>query len=298
MEDAQIKNYLNTSTFLISEFALYPITTMTTRVQAVYINRTVNQQKMSSFHGIGHLPFLIPGYLIRLKLSNTLDPYLQSKYNLSQIAAFSIVSSISDAANTFIKAPSEHYKQQFQSGNFTSTTKFFKEYYGNGGLSIFWKGSSVFLLRDIVFNLSRFSLLEYFKDNYQQNRMRKASYEDDFNKLSLIGQKKVMYQNFQIYTWCNILATIPAAVISTPLDVIKTRTMTQPSFSPEGPLKILRDIVKEEGIRSLFRGAGLRCFYICGIISISTSFMFYIQMSLDDADRVRKLMEIEYDDYD
>lgn len=292
MEDAQIKNYLNTSTYLISEFALYPVTTMITRAQAVYINRTVNQQRMSSFHGIGHLPFLIPGFLIRLKLSNTLDPYLQSKYNLSQIATFSIVSSVADSINTLIKAPSEHYKQQFQSGNFTSTAKFFKEYYGNGGLSIFWKGSSVFVLRDITFNLTRFSLLEYFKDNYNYNKVRKVSYEDDFNRLSLIGQRKAMYQNFQIYTWCNIMATIPAAVISTPLDVIKTRIMTQPSFSPEGPLKIVRDIVREEGIGKLFRGAGMRSFYVCGIISASTSLMFYLQVNLDDAERVRKLMEL------
>jgi len=298
MEDTNIKHYLTTSTYMISEFVLFPVTSMLTRVQSVYINRNVNQQRMSSFHGIGHLPFLVPGFLFRLKLSSTLDPYLQTKYSLSQVATFSIVSSLSDFINVFLKTPSEHYKQQFQSGNYTSLSKFLKEYYGNGGFSLFWKGSSVFLLRDVLFNITRFALLEDFQHNYQRNSKRRVTYEEDFNRLSPLGQKKAMIQNFQIYTWCNIMATVPAAVLTTPLDVVKTRVMTQPSFSPEGAWRVMKDIIKEEGWSALFRGAGLRCFYVCGMISISTSLSFYLNMNLDDAKRVRRLSELGGNNYD
>ena len=298
MEEANIKELVSISSYLASEFVLYPLTTTLTRVQALYVNRGITNQKLAIFNGISQVPFLLPGFYCRLKLSSTLDPLLRDKYNLAQVTTFAVVSSLSDVINVLFKTPSEHYKQQMQVGTYADFKTFFKDYYSNQGLSHFFRGSGIFILRDCIFNVLRFSLLEYFRNSYKRNLGRRKSYEREFNLLSPLGQKKMMMENFQIYTWCNIFATIPAAILTTPLDVLKTRIMTQPVLAQMSLKDTFLSLVREEGWFSLFKGAGLRSFYICSLISMSTSLTFYLNLNLDDAKRVQKLIETDETIYD
>jgi phosphatidylinositol phospholipase C delta len=298
MEETRFKEWLTCSTYLASEYVLFPLTTSLTRVQALYVNRGVTHQKLSSFNGIGQIPFLLPGFMCRLRLSATLDPYLKSQYSLSQVTTFAIVSSLSDLINVILKAPSENYKQQMQVGSYTSARLFLKDYFSSGGIPIFYRGAGLFFLRDCFFNVIRFSLLEFLRDSYKRNTKRRRSYEEDFNRLSPLGQKKLMMENFQVYTWCNVFSTVPAAIITTPLDVLKTRLMTQPSHSQMGLKEVFIGIVQQEGWTTLFRGAGLRSFYVCSMISISTSLTFYLNLNLDDAKRVQGLIKSDSGIYD
>ena len=261
MEEANIKDLVSTSSYLISEFALYPLTTVLTRVQALYVNRGITNQKLSIYNGISQVPFLLPGFYCRIKLSSTLDPLLRDKYSLSQVSTFAVVSSLSDVINALIKTPSEHFKQHMQVGTYANFKTFFRDYQSNGGLSLFFRGSGIFILRDCIFNVLRFSLLESFRNSYKRNIGRKKIYEREFNFLSPLGQKKMMMENYSIYTWCNILATIPAAILTTPLDVIKTRIMTQPVLAQMSLKETVMSLVREEGWFALFRGAGL-IFYL------------------------------------
>lgn len=109
--------------------------------------------------------------------------------------------------------------------------------------------------------------------------------DDKTQKAKLMGEMKR-------HTWFNILATIPAAILTTPLDVIKTRIMTlPPSEERMSALGHLKSIIREEGPRVLFRGAGMRCLHICTILSMYLSFEFYMAYPLEEAKKVREKMK-------
>ncbi len=64
-------------------------------------------------------------------------------------------------------------------------------------------------------------------------------------------------------------AALIAGFLSCPLDVIKTRLMTQ-NMSVESPKNVIRSIYKDFGLRGFFRGVGFRC----GILTFGGSIYF------------------------
>ncbi len=64
-------------------------------------------------------------------------------------------------------------------------------------------------------------------------------------------------------------AALIAGFFSCPLDVIKTRLMTQ-NMSAESPKNVIRSIYKDFGLRGFFRGVGFRC----GILTFGGSIYF------------------------
>jgi hypothetical protein len=151
-----------------------------------------------------------------------------------------------------------------------------------------WRGASLLFLRDSIFNITRFGMLEISKERLM-NKKKFLNYEDDFNLLSSKGQQKRVMEQFRAYTWANVLATIPAAIISTPFDVVKTRVMTCPPSEKQSIRNFVRDIVKDEGFFTLFRGAGLRTCYIACLISLFTSLEFYLNIPVQEAARINQM---------
>lgn len=267
---------------------------MLTRVQAIFINQQAVQKSLSVYAGCGSVVFSIPGFVLRLKLGAVLDPYIKSHYNLSQFTTFAIVSSMADALNVIFRTPAEHYRQQYQTGSYGNIKKFTHDYLGHLGPLGFWRGASVFLLRDITFNILRFGTLEKTQE-IVNSRVKRYDYEEDFNKLTSQGQKTRLMQQFRVYTWCNIFATIPAAILTTPFDVIKTRIMTCPPSHKQPIWEMTRELIKEEGFSSLFRGAGLRAFYVSTLISIFTSLDYYLNVPINEAKKAHEAFSSQED---
>lgn len=115
-------------------------------------------------------------------------------------------------------------------------------------------------------------------------------FEDSMNDER--SQNKKIVAEMKRHTWFNILATIPAAILSTPFDVIKTRIMTHPPSEERiSALGHFKSIIREEGARVLFRGAGMRCLHICTILSLYLSLEFYLSYPLEEAKRIREKMK-------
>jgi Mitochondrial carrier protein len=291
MEETIAKDVIMCASYFTAEVLVYPISSLLTRVQAIFVNHTVLQRSFSIYSGGSSLLLNVPGFLLRIKISEVCDPYLRKEMHYSQFTTYVLVSSFADIFNSILRAPAENYRQQFQTGNYTSFSKFYKDYLGHLGPFSFWRGASLIFLRDSIFNTSRFWILEKAQERNLKTLRKKRAYQKYYQTSSSMSQKQEMTENFRIYTWCNILATIPAAVLTSPFDVVKTRVMTSPPEYNQTVLQIVKDIFKEEGFVTFFRGAGLRALYVCSLISLLTSLDFYLTLPIKEAEKTHKIME-------
>lgn len=92
----------------------------------------------------------------------------------------------------------------------------------------------------------------------------------------------------------NAIATIIAAVVSTPFDVVKTRVMTEVLYEAKPIRAHFKEIIKEDGFGVLFRGCGLRAFYMCSIISTFIMLDSFLSNPIDEARKISQ--KIRYDD--
>jgi len=65
------------------------------------------------------------------------------------------------------------------------------------------------------------------------------------------NHKKATFQQFFV---ASLMGGVSSILVSSPLDVIKTRIQNRPFDSPESGLSILGNMVKSEGISSFFKG--------------------------------------------
>ena len=76
----------------------------------------------------------------------------------------------------------------------------------------------------------------------------------------------------QLHILCAVAASANAAVLGSPLDVIKTRTMMSPDPSNVNYIEMVRGILVKEGPRSFFKGLDALFFRL----SIWNSLMFVV----------------------
>jgi len=119
----------------------------------------------------------------------------------------------------------------------------------NSGFRGFYAGLLSLLIRDIPFSSIQFTIYEH---------MRKRSVEKNQ------GSPLTFLQN----SFNGAFAAAIAAFVTTPIDVAKTRLMTQRDGYYRGVFDCFRKIVKNEGVRKLFLGVEIRTFNIAmsGII--------------------------------
>ena len=87
MEEVYLKDSIKCLSIVSSEFLLYPISTVITRVQANHINVSVNKRLLSSYHGGMSIFSVVPAFIFRLKFTDVVEPTLKEKckYLLRQV---------------------------------------------------------------------------------------------------------------------------------------------------------------------------------------------------------------------
>ncbi len=95
------------------------------------------------------------------------------------------------------------------------------------------------MFREIPFGIIQYPLFEYLKQNLEN--------KSDLN-LCLCGAQ----------------AGGIAGIITTPIDVLKTKIMTQLKFkfNIQTTINLLKTILREEGVKGLFKGVTMRITYI------------------------------------
>jgi solute carrier family 25 S-adenosylmethionine transporter 26 len=225
------------------ETALYPIDTIKTRLQAARGGVAINWSGL--YKGLaGNIAGVIPASAIFMGVYEPVKRGV-TEAGGSPLAAQFCAATLAGTAASLVRVPTEVVKQRMQMGEFATATGAVRAILAKEGLRRgLYAGYGSFLLRDLPFDAIEFIAYEQAKIAYktvvQGRELNPAEH-------SAIGA----------------VAGVATAVLTTPLDVIKTRLMTQGAVRKyAGIIDCCRTVVKEEGARALMKGVGPRVTWI------------------------------------
>lgn len=155
-----------------------------------------------------------------------------------------VAAAAGDVAGSTVRAPFEVVKQRLQSGMYGSPLAAVRSIAAKEGFTGFFTGYTSLMIRELPFDALQFPLYEFFKSSW------------------------VRCQQRPLQTWetslCGSVAGGIAAAVTTPLDVVKTRLMTQSVANPKyhGLIHGMKTIAKEEGPKVLMSGVLPRVMWI------------------------------------
>lgn len=228
---------------VVVEAALYPLDTIKTRLQAV---RGGGQIVLKGLYSglAGNLAGVLPASAIFIGVYEpTKQKLLKScPENFSALAHLT-AGAVGGAASSIIRVPTEVVKQRMQTGHFASAPDAVRLIVAKEGLKGLFAGYSSFLLRDLPFDALQFCLYEQLRIGYKLAAKRELSDPEN----AVIGA---------------FAGSITGAV-TTPLDVIKTRLMTQGAGNQYRSIShCVGTILKEEGPSAFLKGMGPRVLWI------------------------------------
>lgn len=238
---------------VVVETALYPIDTIKTRLQAARSGGKIVFKGLYS--GLaGNLAGVLPASAIFVGVYEPLKRKLLTVFpdHLSSVAHLT-AGAAGGATASLIRVPTEVVKQRMQTGQFPSAHSAVRQILAKEGVRGLYAGFGSFLLRDLPFDAIQFCI-------YEQLR---------------IGLKKAVNRDLLDVETALIGATSGAitGAVTTPLDVIKTRLMTQGAKAHyKGIGDCVSKIIKEEGTGALLKGIGPRVMWI----SIGGSIFFAV----------------------
>lgn len=237
---------------------LFPLDTLKTRLQLASSTITATPAGIawltSLYHGFG--PAVLASAPAAAAFFGTYDTakrVLNERFNARgeneryAPAFHMLAAALGDISSSTVRSPFEVVKQRMQSGMYTSATAATKMIFKKEGLGGFYTGYGSLVLRELPFDALQFPLYEWFKKEWAKS-------------------KGVPIHELQ--TWescvCGSVAGGLSATVTTPLDVVKTRLMTQSIENPKylGLVHGLKTIAKEEGPRVLMSGVVPRVLWI------------------------------------
>ncbi|GJQ11107.1 hypothetical protein GpartN1_g2898.t1 [Galdieria partita] len=179
--------------------------------------------------------------------------FLEKTHFLPKNMGIALSAAIGDSVAGFIRVPPETIKQRLQAGLDPSTSKAISHIFQTQGLKGFYRGYIAQVSRDIPYAIVLFLTYENAKLLFSNKRRMKA--RDNLIRGALAGGV--------------------ASFLTTPLDVVKTRIMTHSGDVAVSSFRFwlgtVHRLVREEGWRSLWRGAGPRVSY-----KICSSALFFV----------------------
>lgn len=164
----------------------------------------------------------------------------------SPVAAHVLSAAIAEMSACVIRNPFEVVKQQVQLGLHESTAAGFQAVWRFGGFQGFFVGMGTSMLRDVPFAALQLSLWEWLK-------------------LKLLGENQPSsgFSSF-VSAAAGMAAGAVAAVVTAPVDVAKTRLMTQEPGTRQfrGFVDCLASMLRNEGLSAMFLGVKMRCLWV------------------------------------
>lgn len=229
------------------EAILYPLDTIKTRLQAATggwaaartgVFRGLYQGMGTSV--VGSMPstaiFFATYEWAKKMCLVRLPESLSSVAHLTGAVAGSITASL-------VRTPAEIIKQRLQCGQYKSPVSAIRGTYKAAGVAGFYRGVVPMLLRDLPFNAVEFVAYEQFKLLYLKMK--------EENHAELTPRESAVL---------GALSGATTGVLTTPLDVVKTRLMLEESSLTVG--SVIRTLWQEGGMSAFFRGVTPRLLWI------------------------------------
>lgn len=223
------------------EAALYPIDTIKTRLQLAARGGGLRSLIAGGggkalYAGVwGNLVGVVPASAIFMGVYEPVKQKVAAANPEKGWLGPLIAGATAGAAASIVRVPTEVIKQRMQAGEFARAAGAVKAILAREGAKGLFAGYGSFLLRDIPFDAIEFVAYEQLKAAYA------ASVGRDLHagEVSAVGAA----------------AGAVTGVATTPLDVLKTRLMTQgASGRYKGVVDCARRIAAEEGVGTLFAG--------------------------------------------
>ncbi len=235
------------------EAALYPIDTIKTRLQAMRSGGGIGALIKAGggralYAGVwGNLLGVAPASAIFMAVYEPVKQYVTAQVSPDQSFLGPLAAGVAAGlASSFVRVPTEVVKTRMQTGEFRHAFTALRTIIAKEGARGIFAGYGSFLLRDLPFDAIEFVAYEQLKKNY------KTLVLDDERDLNP-GEHSIF----------GAAAGAVTGLVTTPLDVLKTRLMIQGST---GQYKNVFDcaakIMKEEGAGALMRGWQPRVIWI------------------------------------
>ena len=238
---------------VVVEAALYPLDTIKTKVQAVASQGVKGILKgggvRAMYAGIGgNLVGVAPATAMFMAVYEPVKAAALERTDASTAWIAHVAAAASAGfASSILRVPTEVVKQRMQLGQFPGPTAAVRQILAKEGLRKgLYAGYGAFLLRDLNFDIIEFVSYEQFKIAYKSQVLR-GERELNAGEGAMLGAG----------------AGGLTGVVTTPLDVIKTRLMTQgTSGTYKGAVDCAAKIIKTEGAGALMRGWAPRLMWI------------------------------------
>ncbi|CAK9442103.1 uncharacterized protein LODBEIA_P58570 [Lodderomyces beijingensis] len=251
------------STFLISlisggcagvatDLAFFPIDTIKTRLQAQG-GFFANGGYRGIYRGLGSCviasaPSASLFFVTYDTMKQHLQPYVSNPAYRHMVAA-----SMGEVMACIVRVPAEVIKQRAQASHMGLTSSWSNLMHivrgssSSSSIRGLYRGWNSTLMREIPFTVVQFPLYEYLKS-------LRWDKEEAWERHVPAGFRGAV---------CGMIAGGVSAAVTTPLDVVKTRIML--SEGKVGASEIVRQMVKKEGMSSLWKGVVPRtCWISCG----------------------------------
>jgi len=243
----------------ISIFLLYPLDTIKTRLQMSPTTRAQLPplEIKNLFRGVlGSLTGQIPYGMLtfgsyEVYKSKLLAAYPDAKPD-THTHLYVLAAIAGDLTGSFWLCPSEVLKQQMQGGMHASLPKAVQTIYATSGLKGFYRGYAGQIMRDVPFRAVQLPSYEIVKQAWT----RRFATDKQSGKTRPLRNLETMC--------VGAIAGSFSAAITTPLDVLKTRLMTDRGavVTFGGAAKAAKEIARTEGLKGLFSGLGPRVVYV------------------------------------
>lgn len=156
-----------------------------------------------------------------------------------------VVSTIATIPQNIIKIPGEVIKQRLQTRRGVTMMQLIRDAVSTGGIKALYVGGEAQLLREIPYNVIQFTCYESLKD-------------------IIVGTSLALYDSASVAAVLGLIASSIAALITQPIDVIKTKLMTSDdsnnsnnsrgSSKSQSFVQCTIETVRNEGFSGLYVG--------------------------------------------
>ncbi|GAB0491589.1 hypothetical protein MMPV_002843 [Pyropia vietnamensis] len=281
---ARVNLFASATARAVSIIATYPIDTLKTRMQAATAPLSIPTAASAGplYAGAGSaLVTNIPYGALTFGLYETLRGALNDAAaaapgspigQLPSMARTVIAAVVGDVTGSLWLTPGELIKQKVQAGWPGGALGVARRMWAQGGVGAFYQGYSSQVARDVPFRVIQLVTYEELRRLYLAAKVSRAPPSKAAAVLSAstsavdaakaAGSAKVAITGVEGMLLGAVAGSFTAAV-TTPLDVVKTRMMTAEAGVLTGGVPgVVRQVLREEGVRGLARGLGPRVIYI------------------------------------
>lgn len=219
------------------DLVLYPLDTIKTRLQATAGAKLSVKTFQGLFNGVAPaIAASAPCAAVFFGAYDSLKRVLTEKLPKDRASvAHAGAAAGADLVQSVVRVPFEVVKQRVQAGVDASGRAALSSVLQSQGPRGLYRGWGALAMRDLPFDIIQFPLYEWLKSEWTKVK----------------GEKLAPWQG----SLCGSVAGGISAGLTTPLDVVKTRLMTQSPGQYAGVGSCLQSILKEEGAGALFAGA-------------------------------------------